>query len=468
MKDGDGALSRREFIKLGAAGAAMLLADWRLWAEGEGLPAYYGDYLAGIAARLERLSKTCDDSFFFITDLHIPANRRMSGRILAKLVAETSVKKVLCGGDMPEAFGGRASVERTIAEYRRDWVEAVESVGGEFYAAKGNHDFTIRDKPGAAGGWTLSGKAAHDILTDTAATKKNAVTDAGNPEACYYYFDSPKARIRYIVADTSDSIRTDRTYWAVNYSMGERQLKWLAKNALATMPDGWLALVMHHIPVARIPSGEKETPTTFAPWRRILEACQSRGKADVCGETVDFGKARGRILCSLTGHEHAERQTFLNGVWHITEPCDAAYSDYIIGSAPWCSGLPRKEKGTVNEQTFEAVHIDRRNRVLHFTRIGGGANRIVCLEPVVAKVGVPMPFAPPTPAATGAAWRCYDADWMGKERNPANKYQYFCKYRNDIAEFDAEGSLTGKKPGEAVALATSADGCRLLVPVVVK
>lgn len=468
MKVADGALSRRGFLKLGIVGAAMTCADWRIWAAGEGLPAYYGDYLASVAARLNALSKTCDDAFFFVTDLHIPANRCMSGRILAKLVAETRVKKVLCGGDLPEAFGGRESVERTIAAYRREWVEAVERAGGDFYPAKGNHDFTIRDKPDSPDGWTLSGKEAHDVLMDTAAVREKSVTNPEDPEACYYYVDSPMTGIRYIVADTTDSIRTDRTYWAVKYGMGEKQLKWLAKKALATMPVGWSAIVMHHIPIAEIVSGEKDVPGTFAPWRRILEAYQSRGKADVCGEVVDFAGAQGRILCSLTGHEHAERQTYRNGLWHITEPCDAAYSDYIVGSSPWCADLPKKEKGTIFEQTFDAVHIDRQNNVLRITRIGGGADRVIHLVPRRIKAGGTIPLAKSLGVGANAAWGCYDADRIGKTQNPVNKYQYFCKYFSDVAEIAHGDNLTAKKTGESIVVATMPDGRKAIFPVEVR
>jgi len=465
MNKGDAnALSRREFLKLGLAGAAMTVADWRLWAAEEGLPDYYGDYLAGVAARLRALSAKCDDAFFFITDLHIPSNRCVSGRILAKLVAETDVKKVLCGGDMPEAFGGQASIDRTIAAYREQWVRAVERAGGAFYPAKGNHDFTIRDKPSASSGFTYSGREARDILMDTAAVKANAVTNGDDPEACYYYFDVPGGGIRYIVADTTDSVRSDRTYWAVKYGMGERQLAWLAENAFATLPAGWVAVVMHHIPVTGIVSGEAENRAIFAPWRNLLEAYQNRGKVAIGGKDYDFSTAQGRILCSLTGHEHAERQTFQNGLWHITEPCDAAYSDYIVGSAPWCTDLPKKDKGTVFEQTFDAIHIDRRRNTLHFTRIGGGADRTIRLHPRAIDAGASVPLA-----ESGAAWICYDADKAGKKPNPANKYQSFFAYRNDVAEISPDGtSLVGKKAGEAVAIATRADGGRAVFPVTVR
>ena len=346
----------------------MAAADWRLWAAEEGLPVYYAEHLAKVAVRLKALSAKCDDGFFFITDLHIPANRRVSGRILAKLVAETGVRKVLCGGDMPEAFGDKASVDRTIAAYREQWVAAVERAGGEFYPAKGNHDFTIRDSPKSQSGFTYPGRAARDILMDTLAVKSNVVTNLDDPEACYYYVDFPKARVRYIVADTSDSISTDRTYWAVKYGMGERQLAWLAEKALSTIPDGWSALVMQHLQMTGIVSGEARNFNLFAPWRKMLEAYQNRGKASVGGREYDFGKAGGDLLCNLTGHEHAERQTFQSGLWHITQPCDAAYGDYIVGSLPWCRDLPKKDRGTVYEQTFDAVHFDRRNNALHFTR----------------------------------------------------------------------------------------------------
>ena len=455
------ALSRRGFLKAGLAGAAMTLADWRLWAAEEGLPEYYGDYLVGVAGRLRALSAKCDDGFFFITDLHIPSNRCVSGRILAKLIADTGVKKVLCGGDMPEAFGGKASVDRTIAAYRGEWVAAVERAGGEFYPAKGNHDFTIRDSPGAAGGFTYDGKTAHDILMDTAAVRANAVVNKDDPEGCYYYFDVPGTGVRYIVADTTDSIRTDRTYWAVKYGMGDRQLRWLAENALATIPAGWVAVVMHHIPITGVVSGESGNEKLFEPWRALLEAYQNRGVASVGGRQYDFSAAQGRILCSLTGHEHAERQTFQKGIWHITEPCDAAYSDYIVGSSPWCADLPKKEKGTMFEQTFDAVHVDRRGNVLHFTRIGGGADRTVRLAPLHLAAGEERKLS-------GAAWGCYDADRTRQERNPLNKYQSFFRYFNDVAEVSPARGLVAKKPGESVALNAPLDGKREILPVIVE
>jgi hypothetical protein len=108
-------VTRRAFV---TAGAAALAADWRLWAAEEGLPAYYGEHLADVARKVARLKAACCDGFWFLTDLHIPSNRCVSGRLLARLTAETGMKKVLCGGDHIEAFGGKDSIDRTIADYQ--------------------------------------------------------------------------------------------------------------------------------------------------------------------------------------------------------------------------------------------------------------------------------------------------------------------------------------------------------------
>ena len=427
----------------------------------QGVPPYWAGSLSRAADRIRALSETCADAFFFITDLHIPANRCVSGRLLAALVAETGVRKVVCGGDMPEAFGDRASVEKTIGDYRALWVEPVERAGGWFFAMKGNHDFTIRESMQSTNGFTCSGLAARDVLMDTAAIRACAVTNPGDPEACYYYVDFPESRIRWIVADTTDSIRADRAYWAVKYGMGGRQLQWLAEKALATIPDGWSAIVMNHIPIVPIVCEEHGTVPIMAQWRNLLEAYQNRGRATVDGREYDFSGARGTILCNLTGHEHAERQTFRGGIWHVTQPSDAAYTaDHRYGSAPWCVDLPAKEKGTPFEQTFDCIHVDPIAGALHFTRVGAGADRTFHLEPVRVSVGETADFnALAVNLSTfEPRWACYDADRVRKEPVPENRWQSRFIYFNDIGDISPDGVFTAKKPGEAVVIATAPDG----------
>ena len=64
------------------------------------------------------------------------------------------------------------------------------------------------------------------------------------------------------------------------------------------------------------------------------------------------------------------------------------------------------------------------------------------------------------------SWGCYDADRVTSRRNPANKYQFFFNYFNDVAEVSADGDLVAKKPGEAIVLATAANGDKEVFSVV--
>ena len=440
-------MDRREFLKAGLAASAVSIADWRAFAAEEPLPAYYAEHLAKVSARVCEIARSCADGFWFITDLHIPKNRLRSGPLLTRLVQTTPVRKVLSGGDLPEAFGGggekdKATVDRTIDLWRKVYVRPIEAAGGTVYAAKGNHDFTVRSSPTAQTGFTCSGLEAKRILTE-GNERRGVVTNADDPEACYYYFDNPKAKIRTIVADTTDSV-SDRPYWGVAYGMHDKQLRWMDEQAFGTIPRGWRAVVVHHVPVTGI-VGDDEDVRNFAPFRGLLN------------------KYHDRVILDLTGHHHCEMQTFQNGIWYVTNPCDAAYRDYIGRSKPWCPNLPKKDAGTVYEQTFDAVQIDTVRSLIHFTRVGGGGNRTLHGEPIRLSVGGKRKFA--TGLKGRVTWGCYDADRVDNRPDPTNKWIKLAVYHNDIATISADGVMTALRPGESVVVALAENGDKELFPV---
>ena len=440
-------MNRREFLKAGLAVSATAIADWRLFAEEEGLPAYYGEHLAKVVARVGALAVSCADGFWFITDLHTPANKLKSGPLLTRLVKTTPIRKVLSGGDLPEAFGGggekdKMTVDRTIDVWRSVYVQPIEAAGGTVYASKGNHDFTVRSSMEEETGFTYSGLEAKRILTE-GNEHRGAVTNPDDPEACYYYFDNPAAKLRYIVADTTDSVTSERPFWAVVYGMHKRQLDWLETQAFGTLPAGWSAVVMHHIPVTGV-VGSDEDVKTFASFRGILN------------------KYHDRILLDLTGHHHCEMQTFQNGIWHVTNPCDAAYRDYINRSKPWCPDLPKKDAGTIYEQTFDAVQIDTVRSLIHFTRVGGGGNRTLHCRPTAVTVGESAKFA--TALAGRITWGCYDADRADNKPDPTSRWTKLAVYHNDVATISPDGVLTAHKPGESVVVALAENGDKELFP----
>lgn len=467
--------TRRGFIGSAAALAACMMSKEAraviASAEAaEPLPVYYGPHLAAVAAKINARAADAADSFWFITDLHITANRKRSGKAIAALAGMApSIKKTLVGGDFPEAFGAKFETDRMCVDYAIDfyrlfWKEPIEGAGLKVYTAKGNHDFTVKHDAKTPEGFTYSGVDARKVVMDSAGCR-NVFTNEADPEACYYYFDNREAHVRYIVADTTDSITSSRQYWAVQSGMHETQLRWLAENAVATLPPGWYAVVMHHIPIQGVVGNQGEI-NLYAPFRNLLEAYQNRGRTTLCGKEYDFADARGHILMDITGHHHAERQTFVNGILHVTEPCDAAYSDYIVGSAPWCGDLPGKGGGTVMEQTFDAVQLDLGHEIVHFTRVGGGQDRSIHTRARTVKAGEKVAFT--SNLLTGPiTWACYDGDRVTYKPNPRNRYTRLVEYHNDYATVSPDGALTALKPGPVMVLAMDSALNKEIFPVTV-
>ena len=436
-------IARRDFLRDAVALGAASLAGWRAFAAEEGLPAYYGDYLAGIAAKVKARVSKSRDAFWFFTDPHVPDNRRMSGRVLAKLVRETGVRKVFCGGDIPGAFGSRQALEEQMATFRDEWMRPIEEAGGRFYLAKGNHDFTVR-RGMSNDGFTFDGRVARDYIMGTKAAK-SAVANAADPECAYYYVDEARSRVRYIVVDSTDAITEKRNWWAVEPGVRERQLAWLRDKAFGTLPKGFGCVVIHHIPVAGV-VGSPDDVQTFSKFRELLNANTNR------------------IFLDLTGHHHREVQTFQSGLWHVTEPCDAAYRDYIKGGLPWCPNLPEKRAGTVFENTFDAVFLGKDGRRVDFVRVGGGADRSLVRSVTRVKAGATVRMK----TSLGAVkWGCYDADRVDYRPDPDNKWGRLIEYRSNVAKIDAEGVLSAFNGGESVVVALASDGRKELFPVTV-
>lgn len=184
--------SRRAFI-VGCASAAFV-GD----AFGENVPiprpsAYYGGYLETVASRIRANGATCDVGFWFLTDPHVKTNHRQSGVVCADLAGRTGIRRVLCGGDLVEAFGRRYPTDReavdfAIDTFREQWVNPLRAAGCSLYCAKGNHDFTVRHSMDAADGlrgFTCPGAVARRHIVESW-TETDVTTNASDPSGCYY------------------------------------------------------------------------------------------------------------------------------------------------------------------------------------------------------------------------------------------------------------------------------------------
>ena len=80
------------------------------------------------------------------------------------------------------------------------------------------------------------------------------------------------------------------------------------------------------------------------------------------------------------------------------------------------------------------------------------------------KVGETVRF---TTSLGAVKWGCYDADRVSFRPDPDNTWNRLLEYHSDFATIDAQGVLTGRKPGESVVVALAPDGRKELFPVAV-
>lgn len=405
-----------------------------------------------VASRVRGLYKSCTFGFWFISDLHLPSNHCRSGELLATLIKETGLRTVVCGGDIPEAFGPRSMIDDSVERYRRLWVAAVEAAGGDFLPLHGNHDFTVRAAPDVEDGFTYGAMETAAILLDTQAVRRRAHTMPGSHGVCAYYVDFPSAGVRLVALDTHEGVIPGRSWWGRADDVSGAQLRWLSEVALGTLPAGWLAVVASHAPIAGVAANDGEKKT-FLPLREALAPFATMG----------------RVALAISGHHHGELQSCVDGLWHVSEPCDAAYVDYVNRSLPWVPRLPTKDAGTWAGQTFDAVQFDFKRGFVHFTRVGGGSNRTLRLAPTRLRAGGTAALGVET-LPDCEDWGCYDADYATKylPPNAISKYDYAFKYHNDVAIISKDGVLSALSAGEAVAVARAPDGSREYLPIAVE
>lgn len=453
--------TRRGFLHGGACAVVAAATRPCAGAALAPLPDYWSEAAAVAAARVNALRTSTDDAFWFLTDYHAHANRLWSGRILADLITRTNCRSVYCGGDIPVAFGDKAtsstSLDGALEKYTTHLVDPVLAAGGRLYAAKGNHDFTINaDYNGTIYGTgvshTYSAAFARQFIM-ARQPRPFAVTNAQDPLACYYWRDAPHARVRYIVVDTSDSDQAESTKsWGVGYCMHETQIDWLARYALGTLPAGWGAVVIGHIPLAPIVGTEYGVSSyNFARFHRVLEAYRRREKVTPFTTEHDFTQAHGDILFCLSGHWHADRFTCLNGILHVTQCCDAAYGEYRKGS-PFCGTLPNRSSGTVNEQALDCYQIASARGLVHATRIGaGGQSRVFHARPVTVTAGGTQTFRA-NHLRGPLTWACFDGETVTWDDNAATAEGYLTFAHAHLVSV-TDGVLTAGTAGSGVVVA---------------
>ena len=420
----------KKFYSLLIALAAGILAD------AQELPDYYNDYIAQRQKTVASARKDARDGFVFWTDTHIQANAMNAPALICKILKGDARAKVFWGGDCIPAF---------VPDIETWWGKQKElndriSLEAKVFNIRGNHDFTRKseNKPGASGS-TLSQAETSRLLSE--AMTEDVVRNDQDPGGCYYYYDEPQARIRYVVFATTDDIADENAAFGTLPRIRKQQMDWIEEIAVGKAPADYSFVFLMHIPVIL-----NDSPYY---WR--------------IRSFIDSVARSGRLLAVMGGHHHHDFQIYRNGTWWILTTSDACYQDFK--RSPFTKSGFKRSKGTINEQAFDYVTIDAKGKFIKATRIGVGADRQFALTPVEVPTGKGVRLKAGT--GKGTTWNIYDSEGMKFIRGPHFTGHWELSARN--ASISADGTVTGLRNGTAMAVAMAADSSRVeFFPIEVK
>lgn len=304
------------------------------------------------------------EQFLYITDLHInEGNSGRYGDIIDYIIKNTSIDKVICGGDMFTGIEGMK--ERYGIDYLYECgFNLSRNPHIKYLFTLGNHDDgEVYDKSGEVESKLIYN--VFDIYKYAQMEYTDGITTDIITPARYIYICKQRKTV-YIFLDNSMPGTTNENYNDLN----EHNQDWLYKS-LISIPAGYMPIIVTHIIWL---NGQEEYTYDTAEWMarniiRMASAYNSRATVTVASRNYDFTDAVGdKIPLIQCGHMHRDISTTYNGINVVATTCDNFRQAYPIG------GNGRSE-GNITENALDIVTIDKNNKKIYHDRIGYGDNR---------------------------------------------------------------------------------------------
>lgn len=297
------------------------------------IPDYYNNYLDDRTKAINDAIAECTgdcEAFFWLTDMHWEPdlNARKSPLLIKYLASKTGINKILNGGDTGNS---QVICENAITQLRN----AIGS--NRVYTVTGNHeinDASRYERPFMRVAYELRGHNT-DIVY-------------GDGDSSYFYFDNTENKIRYIGL-ASFGLYIDDEYESCYTA---EQLDWF-KNTALNVEQGWTIVIFTHA-LYNVKCATDKMYVAPSGANDFINA-------------IDNYKGNGTIACVLIGHTHRDRIHIGDtGVPYIISACDrnASYHGDINVD---------RTSGTIREQHFEAVVIDKGAKKVKLLSIGGNA-----------------------------------------------------------------------------------------------
>lgn len=316
-----------------------------IWDNRHDVPSYFDSNLSTAieSAKLNTFDAGINgDSFVFITDVHWQSNAKHSPILIKKVIDNVNIGKILCGGDL--IGGGSKSATINLAN---DCVNSYRSIA-PFYVLFGNHDSNHIGAPSSDDYFSKSNVYAL-MQKDT-----DFVMNYGNP--CYFYFDNPPTKTRYVCLDTGEE----------GTSLDTTQSAWISA-ALASMPTGYHALVFAHI----IYQPTESWHIGILP----SELQRTSFMNDVCDilDAFNTNNVDKKVEAIFGGHVHIDCIFSTNGgIPIVLTDCDARLTFTSDDGT-----TAKHTLGTINEQCFDITTINYSAKTIKCVRVGRGVNRTI-------------------------------------------------------------------------------------------
>lgn len=299
------------------------------------IPNYYfeNNYLDDRVKAINDAIADCADgceTFFWITDIHWESevNTRISPLLINYIASKTGIDKILNGGDTGNS---QLICKNAIAKLKN----AIGS--NKVYSVTGNHEM-----------YDASGyEDPYERVADELRSHNTDIVYGDNNKS-YFYFDNVEGKVRYIgLSSYGRFINNDHE---TCYTL--EQLEWFKKKAL-DVKVGWTIIIFSHT-LYHVNCAYEKLSTSPSGAKDFIEA-------------IDNYKGDGVICCVLLGHTHRDRIHIGNtGIPYIITASDryASYQgDINVARIP----------GTISEQHFEVVVIDKEKREIKLFSIGANA-----------------------------------------------------------------------------------------------
>ncbi len=314
---------------------------------------YYLDLQKNTADKLQKY----DNSFSFavVADSHLDNSVPDTCDNIKSVSSKSNLSCVLHMGDIMCGGFPRAVANEIMRDEIKTFVDA--SPNGEFFVTRGNHD-----------GFGDPVKSRADVLVDGDWNKAIEYVDSfsnvsRDADASYYYVDYADYKTRLICLN-SYSVRRDPDDEDRGNIAGYngKQLEWFATCALDVPKDFTVLVFSHDLPFKNFPDAISENSIVGgnAMIEALLDAKAKNG--------FDFAGW-------LVGHFHGDFEHYLDSIPFVCFVSQTAYVPTLFEKTK--AVYPARHLGTLTEDAWDAVVVDKEDRKLRLFRFGAGKDREV-------------------------------------------------------------------------------------------